>query len=153
METFAELDAPVPPAELFAHVERLDRYPAWIALVHRATPSELDDPGDDRPAWDVELRTRVGPLARSKRLRMVRTRHEPDHLAVFERAELDGRDHAEWVLHARIDARGDEASRLTMHLRYGGHLWTGGVLERVLDDEIRRGSERLLELVTAGSTR
>jgi hypothetical protein len=31
-------------------------------------------------------------------------------------------------------------------------LWTGGVLERVLDDQVRRGSEALLELVSAEPT-
>jgi hypothetical protein len=35
-----------------------------------------------------------------------------------------------------------------MHLHYGGGLWTGGVLERVLTDEIDRGRDHLLSVVT-----
>jgi hypothetical protein len=38
-------------------------------------------------------------------------------------------------------------STLTMHLHYGGSLWTGGVLERVLADQITSGRERLREIV------
>ncbi len=36
---------------------------------------------------------------------------------------------------------------LTMDLHYGGRLWTGGVLERVLREQIQSGRARLLELV------
>ncbi len=35
-----------------------------------------------------------------------------------------------------------------MTMIYGGALWAGPVLERVLDDQVRRGSEALLALVT-----
>ena len=41
------------------------------------------------PVWDAELRARLGPLARSKRLRMVRTVHDSQRRVVrFERQEL-----------------------------------------------------------------
>lgn len=143
MRTTATLDAPCPPDRIFEHIERLDRYPIWMALVHAAEPLE----SDGAPAWSVELRTRVGPLARSKRLRMERTHVEPGRSVRFERRELDGRRHAAWVLSAEVVPTAS-GSRLSMDLSYGGSLWTGGVLERILDDEIRRGSERLLELVS-----
>ena len=144
----AELDAPCPPAQLFAWVDDLADYPSWMRLAHRvdaAPPDEEVDGGG--PAWQVELRTRLGPLARSKRLRMVRTRHEPTELVVFERRETDRRRHSPWVLTARTVAAG-EGSQLRVHLHYGGGLWTGGVLERALADEIERGRERLIELVS-----
>lgn len=161
METHAELVAPCPPEVLFRHVVDLDRYSSWMQLVHRA----IREP--DVAAWSVELRTRVGPLARSKRLRMVRTELVPDRSVVFERDETDGRRHSPWVLRATVapevrdDGTGDDRtgdddmarSRLVMHLSYGGSLWTGGVLQRILDDEIRAASERLLELVSGETTR
>ena len=123
-----------------------------MGLVHRVERLAPDEAG--RPAWDVELRARVGPLARSKRLRMVRTVHVVPTSVVFERAELDGREHAPWVL--RVDLRearppsapDDLITQLTMRLHYGGRLWTGAALQRVLDDEVRRGSAALLQLVT-----
>lgn len=146
MRTTATLEAGCSAEVLFEYVASLDRYPEWMGLVHRVEPG-------DGTAWDVELRARVGPLARSKRLRMVRAQHDAPRLAVFEREELDGRRHAEWRLTARVDPIGPDASRLTMELVYGGALWTGGVLQRILDDEIRRGSERLLELVSASPRR
>jgi hypothetical protein len=35
-----------------------------------------------------------------------------------------------------------------MHLHYGGALWTGGVLERVLSEQISSGSTRLAALAS-----
>ncbi len=143
MDLSATLDAPCSPAELFAWVDDLGRYPAWLAIVTRAEP-------DGDSAWQVDLRGRVGPLARSKRLRMVRTVWEPERRAVFERAENDGRNHAEWVLRATVDPR-DDGSRLVMELHYSGGLW-GPVVERLLRDEIDAGRAKLLDLVS-GRTR
>ena len=142
--------APCTPAELFAHVDDLSAYPPWMGLVHDVERVAARH-GEDA-AWDVELQAQVGPLTRSKRLRMVRTQLEPPELVVFERAEIDGREHAPWVLRAEIDAVEGPTS-LTMTLSYGGGLWTGAVLGRVLDDEVQRGSERLRELVSGGPTR
>lgn len=136
MDITATLDAPVAPARLFDEVSALDGYAAWIDIVHRV------DPNADG-SWGVELRGKVGPFARSKRLRMERTVLEPTHRVVFERRETDGRTHAAWVLTATIDAIADGA-RLTMQLHYGGSLFTGGVLEKMLGDQIVRGRERLL---------
>ena len=60
-----------------------------------STASSRLEPDDGRPAWRVELRARVGPFARSKQLRMVRTVYEPERIARFERIEDDERDHAD----------------------------------------------------------
>jgi len=139
MDLDASLDAPCPPAELFAWVDDLARYPQWLTIVTRAEP-------DGDGAWLVDLRGRVGPLARSKRLRMVRTEREPDHRAVFERAERDGRQHSPWVLRAEVTGAAD-GSHLEMRLHYGGSLF-GAVIERLLRDEIDRSRARLLQLVS-----
>jgi uncharacterized protein YndB with AHSA1/START domain len=136
MDVTATLDAPVTPARLFDEVSALDGYAAWIDIVHRIEP-HADG------SWGVELRGKVGPFARSKRLRMERTVLEPTRRVVFERRESDGRTHAAWVLTATIDEV-DSGARLTMHLHYGGSLFTGGVLEKMLADQIVRGRERLL---------
>jgi len=141
---------PGPPEGLFELVEDLTRYPQWMQLVHEVV--ELDPDHDGRPAWDVELRARVGPLARSKRLRMVRTVCDAPRSVRFERSEVDGRAHAPWVLRADLEPLADveDGIMLTMRLSYGGRLWTGAVLQRVLDDEVRQGSEALLEIVSSG---
>ena len=142
MDVRASLDAPCTASELFAFVDDLERYPAWVDLVHRAVPVE-----GAAAEWQVELRARLGPLARSKQLRMRRTQHDPSaHRVVFERHEVDGRRHSPWVLTATVDDI-DGGSALHMHLHYGGGLWTGGVLERTLADQITNGRERLLALV------
>ena len=148
MEIVRELVAPVPPAALFHHVGDLGMYPAWMPLIHDVQP--LADDADGSPVWLVELRATVGPFARSKRLRMRRTHHDVDQLAVFERSENDDRQHSPWILRAALVPIDDAGAKttLTMTMTYGGSLWAGPVLERVLDDQVRRGSDALLALVT-----
>ena len=63
LRTAAHVDA------VLGYVRELDRYTEWMPLVHSAVPESGSAPA----AWSVELRARVGPFARSKRLRMVRT--------------------------------------------------------------------------------
>lgn len=146
MDVSAELDAPCAAPELYAWVGDLARYPAWLDIVSRADPTS-GVAGDPGPAWSIDLRGRLGPLARSKRLRMVRTVDGGPSTATFERREDDGRSHAAWVLRADITAVSG-GSRLTMHLHYSGALW-GPVIERLLGDEIRRSRPRLLACVAA----
>jgi len=143
MDVVATLVAPCPPAALFAWVDDLATYPRWLEIVTKAEPI-------DGEAWAVDLRGRLGPLARSKRLRMTRTRHVEPEAVTFERAELDGRDHSPWVLTADVASHPD-GSVLEMALHYGGGLF-GPVLERVLRDEIERSRLRLLALITDGAT-
>jgi hypothetical protein len=126
----------VMPAEVFAHVGLLDEYPSWMRLVHKVRPL---DPDEGRPAWWVELRARV-----------VRVVVEQDRAVRFERVQPDDRDHANWILDVELTER-EGATVVTMHLEYTGDLWTGGVLNRVLEDEIRRGREGLRRVVLGTS--
>lgn len=146
----AEVSTGAPGAALHAVVADLGTYPEWLDIVAAADPlGQSDD--DAAPAWSVVLQARVGPLRRSKRLRMVRTIDSPSELC-FERRELDGRSHSTWRLHATIEeidaaSSSDGAgSRLTMRLHYGGSLWIP-VLDRLLAEEIRRSRTRLIELL------
>ncbi len=136
------------PSRIYPFVDDLAAYPRWLPLVHAATA----EPAAEPPAWDVELRARVGPFARSKQLRMVRVDADPDRLAVFERAETDGRDHARWALRVELHAGTDE-TEVVMHLAYDGGLWVPGVLGAVLDDQVRRGRAGLADLVSGSPTR
>jgi hypothetical protein len=147
MDLTATLDARCTPEELFAWVGSLDTYDRWLDIVPRTeeAPAAAGDPG---PAWFVTLRGRLGPLARSKRLRMVRTEHVPPSLAVFERRELDGREHAPWVLRASV-TEADGRSELAMDLHYGGSLWVP-LLDRLLTNEIESSRARLRALVAGG---
>ena len=139
MEIEADVVAPCPTGELFAWVRDLDRYPRWHQIVTRAVPL-----GDDR--WEVDLRGRLGPLARTKRLHMARTELVEGERVVFERREDDGRQHSTWRLTASVAPDGDGA-RLSMVLFYDGTLF-GSVLERLLREEIARSRRQLLELVS-----
>ena len=139
MEVVADLDAPYPAGLVWNVLSDLGTYPDWLDIVGKAVPA-----GD--AAWTVDLRGKVGPFARSKRLRMVRAVTEAPSRVVFEREELDGKEHSTWVLRADVVAAGADASRLRMELHYGGSLF-GPVLERVLGDTIERSRPRLLALL------
>jgi hypothetical protein len=142
MDVYASLDAPVDCARLHLAMSDLSAYTQWLDIVYRAERDS--EKTDDDAAWNVQLRGKVGPFARSKNLRMVRTINEAGSRVVFERRELDGRSHAAWVLTANISPK-DQGSTVAVHLHYGGTLFTGGVLERLLADQITRGQQRLLQ--------
>lgn len=137
-------------AELYRVVSDLATYPEWLELVDRVEPEPVGDgDGDGEPAYLVTLRARIGPLARSKRLRMVRTVADGRRVR-FERRELDGRDHSAWVLSAEVGPRDDEPHRseVTVDLRYDGSLWSG-LLDAVLQSAADDASERLQSYVAA----
>lgn len=140
-----ETDLPVAVEVVLPFVEDLSKYPLWMGLVHEVAPVDAEG------GHQVELRGKIGPFARSKRLRMVRVM-ESDPLRIhFERRERDGRQHGRWVLMAHLQegAGGDSPrTRLSMTLHYEGRLWSP-VVERVLADEIERSKARLRDLVGA----
>lgn len=148
MDVTASLTVPCGQQMLFAEVDDLTTYPEWLGLVTHAERADPDD-ADPGPAWNVELRGRMGPLARSKKLRMVRSIHAAPGHVVFERRELDGRDHALWRLDARVEPT-DDGARLDMGLHYGGSFG-GGAIERILGDEIERSRPRLRARLLAAS--
>ena len=153
----ADIDAL--PSRLFPVVADLATYPHWLDLVTKVDP--------DGDAWFVTLRAKVGPFARSKRLRMVRTVHQEPTTVRFERQEQDGRNHSPWVMDATISARTTPAgpspagpspagstsaprtgSHVLIVLSYGGRLWSGP-LEAVLGSQVSNGVPRLQQYVTA----
>lgn len=135
----ADIDAD--PSRVFAIVADLTTYPSWLDIVHRVEP----DPSAEGEAWFVTLRAALGPLARSKRLRMVLTASEPERHVRFEREEHDGRDHSPWVLDSVVEPAGTGATTITMTLTYGGRLWTSA-LNGVLDAQVERATVKLRAL-------
>ncbi len=151
MEIVAHLNAPCSPETLFAWIDDLENYPQWLDIVANVSPRQ--DPGESEPSWNVDLRGRVGPLTRTKRLRMVRTTYEAPHHVRFERRELDGRDHSAWVLSATVTETDDqpEGSRLEMTLLYDGGLFAP-IVQRILTDEIEQSRRRLLGMIADQTT-
>lgn len=139
---------PAPPDKVMAYVGDLSTYPDWLGIV-LAVRVDVADPVNE-PAWLVDLGARLGPLKKSKRVRMVRT-VLTDNTVRFERQEQDDREHSPWVLDghvARAPAPAAESpgATLTMHLHYGGSAWLPG-LELLLNEEVRRATGRLARLV------
>jgi hypothetical protein len=151
MDIEARLTTPAAPSRVLALVDDLGVYPQWMPLVHRAEP--VVGVAD---AWNVELRAKVGPFARSKKLRMVRSAYERTEGAergdvariVFERRETDERQHAMWRLTATVTAANSAAggAELVMHLHYDGRLFVS-VVEAILRQNIDAGRVRLAELL------
>ncbi len=151
MDIEARLTTPAAPSRVLALVDDLGVYPQWMPLVHRAEP--IVGVAD---AWNVELRAKVGPFARSKKLRMVRSAYERTEGAergdvariVFERREIDERQHAMWRLTATVTAANSAAggAELVMHLHYDGRLFVS-VVEAILRQNIDAGRVRLAELL------
>jgi hypothetical protein len=142
MELSATLRTTATVNAVLEYVRDLDRYTEWMPLVHRAEPESGSQPA----AWSVELRARVGPFARSKRLRMVRTVMDVGGVAspariVFERRELDGRAHAQWRLSVVVSPTSG-GTELTMHLSYDGRFFVS-VVETILRQHIDEGRTRL----------
>ncbi len=146
MDVTATVEASVGVEKLFAAVADLTTYPQWLNIVHQVTVEPIGS--DGMSAWLVELRGKVGPFARSKRLRMVQSVCDRPNIVVFERCETDGRKHSPWVLTAQVGTT-NVGSNLTVNLHYGGTLFTGGALERLLADQITQGRERLLIVLHA----
>lgn len=138
MKYSSSVDVPAPLNVVLPFVNDIAQYPKWMPLVHSAT-------ADGEAAWSVELRAKVGVFARSKKIRMQRTVNTAEEV-VFERSEDDGRTHSPWKLAVKIADHVD-ATQVTMHLEYGGTLWTAGVLDRVLASQVDAGKQGLCRVV------
>ena len=145
---------------LFTVVSDLTTFPDWIDLVHRVEPiTATNGSSTEHPEWWVTLRAQLGPLARSKRLRMARTVHvRPDPAGGgpgrvrFDRSETDGRNHAAWTMEVTVHPidGGTLRSRADCRLHYGGSLWTG-LLDGQLDTTADRSADALRALVNSQS--
>lgn len=150
MDITATLQTELSAAALYPVLVDLGTYPAWIGIVSRAVPeaptgadgARHTDDAEELPAWSIDLRGQLGPLRRSKRLRMQRTEESTDRYVRFDRAELDGRNHSEWTLSADL-REFSGGTELTMRLFYGGTLWMP-MLDKLLRDEIERSRESLV---------
>ena len=145
MDVEARARLAVPPERAHAVLADLATYPAWLGIVQRAEPAGAH-PEDTGPAWWVDIGARLGPLRRTKRVRMVRTGCEVPDRVRFERVEHDGRTHPEWILTGLLEpvrgTGGREGSELSMHLHYGGSR-SLPVADVVLAAEVRRAGGRL----------
>ena len=148
MKAVSSVRLPVGVDAVVPWVSDLGRFREWMPIVHRVEP----DPGaGDADAWNVELRAKVGPFARSKRLRMERTAADllPGRAEfLFERRETDGAPHSAWVMHVTVSETAG-GCEVAIDLEYRGSLWSAGVLDKVLAAQIEEGKKGILRVVTA----
>lgn len=146
MDLVASVEVPVSVEKLFDYVADLANYSSWLEFVHKV--ELVGESTETDTTWLVELRAKLGVLARSKRLRMTRTLCEHPKVVVFERREQDSRRHSEWILRATVSPTATGA-KLETNLHYSGNLFTGGMLERALSDQIATGREKLIQQLSA----
>ena len=143
LDAVADLDHA--PDRVFAALGDLATYPHWLTIVGRATtaPGHPDDDPAGEPAWLVDLRGKVGPFTKTKRVRMLRTGHDPAAGTVrFERREHDGRSHNRWILSGEAAPRPGNRCHVRVHVHYGGGRSLPGA-DLLLGQEARRAGERL----------
>ena len=119
--------------------------------VSEAVPAE-ESPTDGGPAWHTTLQARVGPFSRSKELRFVRDMfavHHGEASIRFVRAELDGKQHASWVMAIEVDPVASSCS-VTLSLAYDGSLWMPA-LGSILHGSIESATRRLPEYLASKS--
>ena len=139
VEHTAEIFVNADPVTVADVVADLSTYPLWNDVVASAEP--LDNDSTD-VAWLTTLRARVGPFARSKQLRMVRSEHRVEdqtHTIRFVRSEIDSREHSAWIMNAGITPGGNQRSRVVLGFEYGGGLWNPA-LDLVLGAAIDRAT-------------
>jgi hypothetical protein len=139
VEGVAELSYAV--ARVYGELRDLNGYPTWLSIVRHV------EQVSDEPAWLVDLGAGVGPLRRTKRLRMVRAEDTLTSLR-FERSETDDRQHSPWILSATLQALAPDRTHLTMQLHYGGLDWLP-LVGLALREEIRRAGPRLARRLAA----
>ena len=143
MDFNGEARLAAPPDAIFAWVRELTTYPRWFSIVDRVEP----EPGGS--AWRVDLAARLGPLKRTKRVRMIAADVDEGQRRVrFERDEPGQGAHSAWVLGAEVVPE-REGAKLLMHVHYGGVAWLPGI-DLILRDEARRAGGRLERLVAGG---
>lgn len=140
MDVRAESTLRASPERARSAVEDLTNYPRWLSFVVAVEPAGGD-------GWWVDLGARLGPLRRTKRVRMERTTTGDDGPVVFERREHDGREHNEWILSVDLLPEGG-GTRVRGHLRYGGSGLPPGI-DRLIARELARAGSRLDRLLEA----
>ena len=139
----ATLDADID--DVRAVLRDLDTYQHWMGLADAVADSAAIA-GDQGPAYEVTLVGRLGPLARRKRLRMVRTEVTPAG-ARFERREAGGRVHSRWCLDAQATPS-PAGTEVSMRLEYRGRFWTEA-LDALLSAQVDGAVDGLADFVAA----
>ena len=140
----SELRVAASSSEVRNVLEDLTTYPHWNDLVKSVEP-------DGTTAWLATIEARVGPFARSKRLRMVREETTDPDILGFVRDEPQRESFAQWRMRAVVqevegDGEAEEHSLVQLELHYDGDLWTSP-LEGILSSAIDRAVQRLPEYV------
>lgn len=147
MNVEASFEAPCTPELLFSIVEDLGNITPWLDLLGGAEPSPAD-PADTGPAWGATFAIKLGPLTKTKDVRLVRIVHSPQADVVYERHEVpvEGRDVAQiamWRLTMTVSPT-DAGSALHVHVFYGGDA-LGDMAEGILTKELNKSRPALLK--------
>lgn len=149
MNVEESFDVPCAPEVLFAITEDLANISPWLDLLGAAVPAS-PDPSDVGPAWDATFVVKLGPLTKTKDVRLVRIEHEPYKSVVYERHEIptEGKDPSKiamWRLTLKVSPTNDGSS-LFVNVFYGGDA-LGDMAEGILTKELNKSKPALLKEV------
>ncbi len=140
-----ELNATVnkPLDSVWPVVSDLATFPQWIEIVDTV----VVDAGEP-PAHFVILKARLGPISRSKKLRMVQTARggesdpEANNSVTFERQETHDIEVAMWKMNVTACSTGESSTQLSISLSYDGELWLPA-FGAILDSQVPKTIESL----------
>lgn len=149
MNVEESFEAPCSPEVLFAITEDLANISPWLDLLGDAKPAS-PDPSDVGPAWDATFVVKLGPLTKTKDVRLVQIEHEPYKSVVYERHEIptEGKDPSKiamWRLTLKVSPT-NEGSSLFVNVFYGGDA-LGDMAEGILTKELNKSKPALLKEV------
>ncbi len=147
MNVEATFEAPCEPELMFSLMEDLENITPWLDLLGGAERTTAD-PSDVGPAWDATFAIKLGPLTKTKDVRLVQIVHEPYEKVVYERHELpiEGKDASQiamWRLTMKVSPT-DTGSLLYVHVFYGAEA-LGDMAEGILTKELNKARPALLE--------
>ena len=100
---------------VFEVVSDLETYPDWLDIVENVLAESND-------AWFVTLTAKIGPIKRSKKLRMIRT--VEDNTVNFIRQETHDREFSIWEMTSTVTELSESSSNLLIELNYSGAYWS-----------------------------
>ncbi len=140
MRQSVELVVKASTEEAFAALRDLETYRDWLGFIHSV--DELV--AANETSWNVVLRSELGPFARMKKLRMVRTSELPYSSVTFSRVEIDGKEHSNWTLDVSCLSLTETTTQLSLTVVYSGGFWSRP-LESVFNSHVEDAKVKLRE--------
>lgn len=124
---------------VFTALRDLETYTEWLSFIDSIEKVEIQ--GEDQ-SWIVVLRSQLGPFARMKKLRMVKSSEHLGRSVCFSRSEVDAKEHSSWDLEVSCSSLDDANTKVALTVSYGGKFWSRP-LETAFNSHVEEAKTRL----------